>query len=247
VRRLAILALASTILALPVSTAAQEADQPTRVYVSYYQVNYGDLLEWMDLYRQDWEPLLAEMVADGRLLGYNALIHNTGGIYNFRLAMQGTRDTNFDRVGEDVLAQWTTRNPASFQRTLEMLRGHDDELWNIDQVRLTQGAEWQFMYDNSIQVPFEHWPTFTDTWNDALEDVLEQARSDGILSGWVVETHNTGGRFNWKVLLLFPTWDDISDLQGRLFEAVPLDHPLWSYLDAHKDEIWEQMPPAGGE
>ncbi len=201
----------------------------------------------MELYRQEWEPILQEMVADGRLLGHNALIHNTGGIYNFRMAMQGTQDTNFDRVITDLIERWSERDAASFARSLEMTLGHDDEVWNIDQANITAGAEWRYMYENSVQVPYEHWLTFTDRWNDALGETLEQARADGVLAGWVVETHNTGGRFNWKVLLLVPTWNDIGELQERFYGALPLDHPLWSYWAAHKDELWEQMPAPGGE
>jgi hypothetical protein len=173
------------------------------------------------------------------------MLHNTGGIYNFRLAMRGTQDTNFDRAWEALMGRWMEQKPASFERMLSLIQGHDDEIWNIDQVSTTPGAPWQYMYDNMVQVDYSNWMGFTQAWNEAAGDVLEQARADGVIAGWVVESHNTGGRFNWKVLFLIPEWGDIHELQNRLLTAVPLDHPIWDQGRAHKDELWEQLPPNG--
>lgn len=241
-----IAALAVLVLAFAVpGVDAQDEETANRVYTSYYQIGWGDLMEWIEIYQQDWEPLLAQAVEEGSITGYNALLHNTGGIYNFRLAMRGTQDTNFDRGAEQLLGRWMEQKPASFERMLSLIQGHDDEIWNIDEINTTPGAGWQYMYDNMVQVAYADWMGFTQAWNDAAGDVLEQARADGVIAGWVVESHNTGGRFNWKVLFLIPEWGDIHELQNRLLTAVPLDHPIWDQWQAHKDEVWEQLPPTG--
>ena len=224
---------------------AQQAEPATRVYASYYQVGWGDLAEWLEIYQSDWVPLLQDAVDRGNLTGFGAQIHNTGGIYNFRLSMRGTQDTNFDRVNEAVLGTWMTDNPGSFNRALSFIEGHEDEIWNIDVMETDGAGEWQYMYDNMAEIPYEDWMGFTDVFNEAAGPVLAQAREDGIVSGWVIETHNTGGRFNWKVIILFPEWNDIHELQTRLLTAVPLTHPMWDYWKGHKDELWERLPAAG--
>ena len=47
------------------------------------------------------------------------------------------------------------------------------------------------------------------------------------------------------VIILFPEWNDIHELQTRLLTAVPLTHPMWDYWKGHKDELWERLPAAG--
>lgn len=226
--------------------AAQDAETPTRVYVSYFQVGYGDLLEWLDLYQEHWAPLLDEAVEEGAIMGHGAQTHNTGGIYNFRLSMRGNQDTNFDRANEAILGRWMERHPESFTRALEMMRSHEDDIWNIDQMSITEGADWQFMYDNLVQLPYSEWLGYTQVWNDAMGELLEEARADGVLAGYVIESHNTGGApFNWKILFLFPDWNSIHELQARMLGAVPMDHPMWANWLSHKDELWERLPPAG--
>jgi len=59
----------------------------------------------------------------------------------------------------------------------------------------------------------------------------------------VVQSHNTGGDYNWKMLSLVDQWDMIDDLQEVAFGAAPLDHPFWKMFTAHRDELWEALPP----
>jgi len=59
----------------------------------------------------------------------------------------------------------------------------------------------------------------------------------------VTESHNTGGKFNWKVIMLIEEWDTIDDLHVRIFDAAPMSHPIWDMFTAHKDELWEALPP----
>ena len=74
---------------------------------------------------------------------------------------------------------------------------------------------------------------------------LQQAVTDGLMLGWVEESHNTGGKFNWKIITLVEDWDTIDEVTAAIFEAAPLDHPIWSMFSAHMDEIWEALPPPG--
>ena len=83
---------------------------------------------------------------------------------------------------------------------------------------------------------------FNETYNSEIVPVLEGARADGFLAGWVVQEHNTGGDYNWKLGLLIDEWDDIDELQAAMFGSIPLTHPFWGMFTAHKDELWENLP-----
>ncbi|HSG50381.1 MAG TPA: hypothetical protein VLA43_21315 [Longimicrobiales bacterium] len=243
-KRYPLLAVLTFLLAAP-PAQAQEAPDATRVYVAYYQVAWGDLVEWLEIYQASWSSRLDALVEAGEIVGYGAQIHNTGGIYNFRLAMRGTQDTNYDRVWEEFMGTWMAEDPDSFNRVLALMDGHDDEIWNIDELVVTPGAAWQYMYDNQVELAYSDWMGYTDRFKEAAGDLLEQARADGVISGWVIESHNTGGRFNWKIMFLFPEWGDIHEFQTRMLAALPLDHPMWDAWKSHRDDIWETLPAGG--
>lgn len=243
-KRYVLLAALALLIPAP-AVQAQDAPAPTRVYVAYYQVSWGDLPEWLELFQEHWRPRLAAAVDAGHILGFGAQIHNTGGVYNFRVAMQGTQDTNYDRVWGELMSGWVADDPDSFDRVLELIDGHDDEVWNIDEMVFTPGSEWQYMYDNQVQLAYSDLMSYTERFKEAAGELLEQALADGLIAGWVIETHNTGGRFNWKILFLFPEWGDIHEFQTRMLTALPLDHPMWDGWKAHRDELWEALPAGG--
>jgi hypothetical protein len=87
------------------------------------------------------------------------------------------------------------------------------------------------------------------SWNETAAPILNGAMEDGILGGWVREGHNTGGRYNWKVLYLFEEWDHIDDLFERLVSQLMADAELWQKLGrmiaAHDDIIWTSVPEPG--
>jgi len=62
------------------------------------------------------------------------------------------------------------------------------------------------------------------------------------MRGYIVEEHNMGGEFNWKINVFFDDWDTIDDAQVVFFENIPLDHPIWTMVLAHKDELWQRLP-----
>lgn len=233
------------LLAAALPSSAQQT--PTRVYTSYYEASWGDMLEWMDLYQEHWQPRLQAAVDAGMISGFGAATHNTGGNYNFRLVMQGNQDTNFDRAGEEILFGWMEEDPESFNRMLDLMKGHADEIWNLDAVNLSPNAGgWRFMYENLAEIAYADFFTYPGIFQDAVGPMMDQAMEDGVLAGWIMQSHNTGaGPYNWKVMFLFEEWGDIEEFQARFLTAVPMDHPVWDYFLSHRDELWEAMPPSG--
>jgi hypothetical protein len=232
------------LLAVAAATlTAQDPPEPTRVYAAYYQIGFSDLEEWIGIWNEHTTPLLQEMVDEGMLEGFGAQMHNTGGNYNFRQSMRGGMDTNFDAVWNRLLERLGERSPEAFARTMEMIQVHDDEVWNIDTMETDQATGWKYFYDTMFQVEYADLASFATMFEETFGETLAQARADGLLAGWVTESHNTGGgQYNWKVILLFDEWDDIDDVQARFFAAAPLSHPFWGMFRAHRDELWEALP-----
>jgi hypothetical protein len=240
--RLARIVILLTLLAIPASTAQAQEPAP-RVYVAYYQISFGDLEEWIGSHYQYSVPILDELVAEGALTGHGARMHNTGGEYNIRQVLRGDTDTDFEAVWDQYLGRFASRHPEASERGNRMILAHEDEIWNIDEVNVDQGSVGKYMYDAQFLVNFADLEEWISTWNSVFGPALEQARADGLLTGWVTESHNTGGKFNWKVLMLTDDWDSLDDVTARVFEAAPLSHPIWKLFTAHKDELWETLPP----
>ena len=240
-RRAGLLSLLLPVL-FATGVAAQDTAPPERVYAAYFQVSYSDLEEWIGLWNEVTAPILQELVDEGMLVGYGAQTHNTGGNFNFRQAMQGVAGTNFDAVWDALFQRMGERNPAEMERIMGMMQAHDDEIWNIDTVEVEGAENWKYFYDTMFHVNYAQMGAFAEMFEETFGETLAQARADGLVAGWVTESHNTGGQYNWKVIMLFDEWDDIDDMQARFFEAAPLSHPFWGMFTAHKDELWEALP-----
>lgn len=237
------LSLALTALFAPTILAQEEAN---RVYVAYYQVGYGDLGQWIADYQEHSVPVLQALVDEGMINGFGAQMHNTGGEYNFRQALRGNASTDWEAFWAEYFARSMERSPEAIARGNEMIQAHEDEIWNIEEVVMAEeGAPFRYMYDTQFVVSFANLEAWNAMYAEVITPALQEALEQGILAGWVIESHNTGGRFNWKNLLLFNDWDDIDDAQTMFFEAAGLDHPIWGLFSAHKDELWEALPPAG--
>lgn len=217
--------------------------QENRVYVAYHQISFGDLQEWIGLYYEHSVPVLDALVEEGVITGYGAHMHSTGGEYNIRQSFRGTSDTDYQDFWAKYISRLATRDAAASERGNRMITAHRDEIWNIDEANVPDGANAKYLYDAQFQVSFADLEAWSRMWNETFGPALRQAVTDGLLLGWVEESHNTGGRFTWKFISMVEDWDTIDELTAAVFEAAPLDHPIWSMFSAHMDEVWETLPP----
>jgi len=223
-------------------------DQATRVYVAYYQISYGDLEEWIGSYNRVSVPILEALVEEGAIRGFGMRMHNTGGSYNLRFVVQGDDATDFNAFWGAYLGRLVEADPAGAERTSRMIQAHEDEIWHIDRLVLPEGdtgGAAKYFYDAQFQVNFADLEAWNEMFNETFVPALEEAMEEGLLDGWVIESHDTGGRYNFKLINIVNDWDDIDDLTEKVFTAAPLSHPIWDMIVAHKDEVWESLPPIG--
>jgi len=58
------------------------------------------------------------------------------------------------------------------------------------------------------------WRTFySDVWVPALRAAMDA----GLINGWAVEEHASGGPMNWQIVYLLPSWDAIDDMWAMMF------------------------------
>ena len=224
---------------------AQDAPVNTRVYISLYNVRYGDIPEYTAFYEANTRPILESMVADGTITGFGIRMHHTGGEYTVRQRLSGTDDTNFEAAALMLNTRLAESNPSGVERQNRMIQAHADEVWTIGQLNVPEDTgNVQYVYEAQFQVNRAELPRWSQIWEDDMYPVLERAIADDLIEGYVVLNHNTGGRFNWKILWLHETWDSMDDFEAAFFAAAPMDHPMWSMYTSHRDELWQTLPPA---
>lgn len=251
-RRTVFAVLALAVLA-PFAAAAQEAEDqaPVQVYVAYYKIGYADLEEWTSSYFEHSVPILQELQEEGVIQGWNVWQHQTGGEYNWRFAVRTAEWAQLGQFWQEYLGRLMDRAPETFERNTRMIRAHYDEIWNLTAVHIPDPPpNTQYVYDSRYQLSFADMDEWNGTWDEVLAPVLNQAMADGILAGWVLEGHNTGPRYNWKVLYFFEEWDDMDDLFSRLTAAITADPAVWQrvggMIAAHDDVIWSMVPEPEG-
>ena len=237
-------ALMMSVLIAP-GLIAQNAPVNTRVYISLYNVRYGDIPEYTAFYEANTRPILESMVAEGTITGFGIRMHHTGGEYTVRQRLSGTDDTNFEAAALMLNTRLAESNPSGVERQNRMIQAHADEVWTIGQLNVPEDTgNVQYVYEAQFQVNRAELPRWSQIWEDDMYPVLERAIDDDLLEGYVVLDHNTGGRFNWKILWLHETWDSMDDFEAAFFGAAPMDHPMWSMYTSHRDELWQAVPPA---
>lgn len=236
--------IAAVLLALTApGVFAQQELEGSRIYVALFNIRYSDIPEWAEIYYEHSVPVLEELVSEEMIDAFNIRMHHTGGEYNIRQGVIGDDDTDFEAFWEAYLERLEARDARAFERLNRMILAHTDEIWNIDVANLPDPGTSRYAYEAQFQVNFADWERWNELWDRDVLPAAERAMADGLLQGYVVEGHNTGGRFNWKVLYIFDDWDAFDEVEAAFFEAAPLDHPIWSMFTAHRDELWQELSP----
>jgi hypothetical protein len=240
---------AAIILLLVAPTlAAQQAEEqtPTQVYLAYYKIGYGDLGEWINLYHEHSVPILAELRDEGVIQGWGAWQHSTGSEYNWRFAVRATEWAQFDEFWSEYLGRLNQRSPEATARSTAMIMAHYDEIWDITDMNVPDGLDVQYLYDSRFQIGFADLGEWNRLWSQVATPSMNQGMEDEHLGGWVEMGHNTGGRYNRKVLYLFEAWDDMDDFFEGFLAQLTANPDVWAdmgrMIAAHDDVIWEAVP-----
>lgn len=239
-------ALAAVLLPPLAATAQAQDQQPLHLYEASYKIGYGELEEWLSIHEQHAVPILNELRDEGVIEGWNAYQHSTGGEYNFKLMIRTMSWAAFDQFWSEYLGRLGQRAPDALARTGALVQAHKDEIWDIAEVHFSEQAPPDgtpvYQYDSLFQIGFDDMEEWNRLHEQYAAPALNQALADGLLGGWVRLTHNTGGRYNWKIFYFFAGWDTIDDLFDRLIPALTADPAVWSRMggmvQAHDDIIW---------
>ena len=212
-----------------------------RISIASHSVRFSDIPGFAALYRGAAVPIMETLVEDGLITGFGVWMHNTGGKYNLRWHLLGMEGTDFEQAWLRITSEIAATDPGALEAFNRSILAHKDETWNIGLRNVESPRDAGYVYENLFQVNRADLSEWNQLWGDVLP-ALDEAISDGLMRGYIVEEHNMGGEFNWKINVFFDDWDTIDDAQVVFFENIPLDHPIWTMALAHKDELWQRLP-----
>ena len=212
-----------------------------RISIASHSVRFSDIPGFAALYRGAAVPIMETLVEDGLITGFGVWMHNTGGKYNLRWHLLGMEGTDFEQAWLRITSEIAATDPGALEAFNRSILAHKDETWNIGLRNVESPGDAGYVYENLFQVNRADLSEWNQLWGDVLP-ALDEAISDGLMRGYIVEEHNMGGEFNWKINVFFDDWDTIDDAQVVFFENIPLDHPIWTMALAHKDELWQRLP-----
>jgi hypothetical protein len=224
---------------------AQEVTSVSHIYEAYYQIDRSDLDDWNRIHQTVSVPVLNALVEEGVIAGWSHWQHDAGDEYNVRLAMRSNNWAAFDTFWSEFL----DRRSEIATAEARLIQAHKDEIWNVvDASNAPIDGELNFLYASTYQINFADLDEWNRIWAEAAAPILSQARQEGLLEGWVVLAHNTGGPHTSKVLYFFDSWDDIDDmfdlLTERLADEYPADSEAMTRLrgSLHRDLIYSPPP-----
>ena len=229
-------------LAILAPTGAHAQEMPEHVYLAFYKVDYSDLDEWNQDYREYSVPILEELRAEGLIEGWSQWQHNTGGEYNVRFAVRTSDWASMNTFWNEYLSRLREANP---EMDGGMIRAHRDEIWDIGEVHMPEGeTDVSHIYVSSFQHDFPDGGEWDRAWTELAGPILAEAMEEGLLVGWVKLNHNTGGPHNSKILYFFEEWGHIDPLFSRLLggmaeQGAEQFDRIMGMIRAHDDVIWE--------
>lgn len=236
--------LVSIFLCSFTAIAQDEAESGGLFYIADYNIDWQSLGDWNNSYREHSVPILQTLVDEGIITGWSAWQHNSGGEYNWRMVINAADWDNYNEFWEKYLG----RIPSEvMQQTSQMIRSHRDEIWDNEGANFPDYAsDAMWVYEALYQVDFKDIEAWNKDLNDKDISVWNSAIEKGLLSGWAIMGHNTGGRFNHGQVFLFKEWDQMDDFMNYSSEAMMSDEERWNkigtMMKGHTDAIWERVP-----
>lgn len=225
--------------------ASQDQPPPNLVYEAFYRVDMSGLEEWNEQYWARLVPVLEELRDEGLIEGWSQWQHHTGGQgYNIRFTVRTYDWAAIDTFWSEFFSRLQTASPeVDWSESSRSVAEHKDEIWEVERQVFVDDPEVTHLYAATYRVNFSDMGEWDELWTDVLAPILDEAMSEGILTGWVKLGHHTGGPLNSKVLYFFADWENIDDtfakVRGKMAEEYPEQIArIAELIRAHDDVIW---------
>lgn len=138
--RLTTTILAAFLLA-PMALSAQEAPpQPGVIVVSEQKCDFSTLGDLNDYFRANAAPILDELVAEGRLIGWGVLGHLWGDEWNNIVYYSATDLATFHGAFNEYFERLLQHDPNAMQTLAQHCTEHRDNIYSVVMTSASTGS-----------------------------------------------------------------------------------------------------------
>lgn len=238
------------ILAAPASVVAQEEDEgpSSYIYATYHYCNTGSQEDADEVYKALDVPIMDKMMADGKILAYGLLSHNTGGRWRrAEYYSASSLDALLDAgAAINEAAEKADADGAMRDKFSAACSSHDDYIWASSNVGT--GAE------NRGPAGFSVYFVCNENRESRADEIVannfgpiyDKHVADGKIASWGWSEHWVGGKY--RRLLTMTGSDHKSLLNARnalieeLFSGEGMEEIGNEFTDicgSHSDYMWD--------
>ncbi len=97
-----------------------------------------------------------------------------------------------------------------------------------------------YVRESYWQIGFADLEGWIDAYTDYVVPALASMQEEGLINGFTAGQHNTGGKYNFRFVMIVPDWGSIDTaleaLNSKMAEAGTPDFS--GMIQAHEDHIW---------
>lgn len=97
-------------------------------------------------------------------------------------------------------------------------------------------------YIADYHIAWEDLPEWAEVHQSHTVPLLDSLVDEGVLNDWHVWQHNTGGEYNWRMILVSDDWGNFDVFWDEFFTRLPGDliEQMSDMIRGHRDQIFEE-------
>lgn len=104
------------------------------------------------------------------------------------------------------------------------------------------------LYMSYFKVDFPDMPAWIESYQQHDVPLLEEMQEEGLITGFGLWAHDTGGEYNFVSVVATANWDSLGDFYDGYFARMPADAlaGTMAMIRKHTDQIWVIANPPQG-
>lgn len=179
-----------------VACIAQDDDGPAGFsYVTYHYCDVATQGAMDAAIETNEKAVFDKWVADGKLIAWGYLSHNTGG--RWRRAQYHVSPTIADALNNQaaIFTEIYSDNAAGGQARSEACEAHDDYLWALNQGSAPGTDRGDVSYSSYYVCDLNGQDRADEIWAEANAPILNQLQEEGKIATWSWQNHIIGGKY----------------------------------------------------
>jgi hypothetical protein len=228
-----------------VACIAQDDDGPAGFsYVTYHYCDVATQGDMDTVIETNEKAVFDKWVADGKLIAWGYLSHNTGG--RWRRAQYHVSPTIADALNNQaaIFTEIYSDNAAGGQARSEACEAHDDYLWALNQGSAPGTDRGDVSYSSYYVCDLNGQERADEIWAEANAPYLNRLQEEGQIASWGWQSHILGGRYRRLQTITGADYASVVQANNGLSQYADDNHPelgeeFNDICGSHTDYLWD--------